>query len=234
MNRGIPFNEYRDSLDEKFKIMSNLELSDIDKSSVLKMIEKIEADEDMNNYEKGKLFEDTIEKILLGTKIFCCIKNKHTSSNEFDILVKLNSNGKFLRSEEIIPKWIPDIFLIECKNHSKNVEVGLIGKFYSLMDVSKISLGIFISKLGVSGKDKAHWDDAVAFINKINLKYLESNEPRILLDFNLDDIKKVLNEGYNIVDLILDRKTQIHMDISGGLIEWIQPHENQSEILRKI
>lgn len=42
------------------------------------------------------------------------------------------------------------MFLIECKNHKEPVNVGLVGKFYSLMEVSKIDVGIFISKEGVT------------------------------------------------------------------------------------
>lgn len=206
MNNGLSFEDYIQASDSEDLKQINLELDQDIKIEVLDMIDCIKEDKGMNNYQKGKLFEDTIEKILLGTKVFKCMKNKHTSSNEFDLLVKLNLNGRIMRRDKIIPKWIPDEFLIECKNHNKAVEVGLIGKFYSLMDVSKISLGIFISRVGVSGRNEKHWTDAASFINKINLKYSESKTPKILLDFSIDEIKRALEDGENIIDIIHEKK----------------------------
>ena len=230
MSNWIPYEQYMENSDPEDLKIVNLNLSEIDKKEVSKMISLIEKDEGMNNYEKGALLENTIERILLGTKIFKSIKNKHTTSNEFDLLVTLNLNGKYMRAMKLIPQWIPDEFLIECKNHTKPVDVGLVGKFYSLMDVSNISLGIFIAKYGVSGRDKKLWEDAAAFINKINLKYSESSSQRILLDFSLNEIKRVLENDVNMVDLIYDKKVQINLDISGELSRWILPHENAIEI----
>ncbi len=230
MNNGIPFEKFMDMLEEEDKKSLNLELNNEDKIEISKMIDRIEEDTDMNSHQKGVLFENTIEKIFIGTKIFKCIKNKNTSSNEFDLLIKLNRNGKWLRNAKIIPEWIPDIFLIECKNHNKNVEVGLVGKFFSLMESSEVSLGLFISRMGVTGKSAHYWDDSVAFINKINLKYSLCNPRKILLDFNIDEIKRVLENEYSIIDLIEDRKIQIDLDINGKVIEWIQPHENEGKI----
>lgn len=227
MDKGISYNELNSMLDEVLIRVNNLEPTEAEKYRILDMIKQIKKDKDMNSYQKGKLFEDAIEALILSTKIFKTIKNKHTSSNEFDILVELNFNGKILRAKGIIPDWIPDKFLIECKNHKDPVDVGLVGKFYSLMDVSKVNLGIFVSKVGVTGKNLKHWDDAMAFINKINLKYSESENPKMILDFSIDNIKEIIESNIDIVEAISTRKTQIDMDISGDLIRWINPHENQ-------
>ncbi|WP_195945878.1 hypothetical protein [Paraclostridium bifermentans] len=229
MNNGLSLESYMDASDNEDLKIVNLELNSSLKKEISEMIDRIKEDKNMNSYQKGSLFENTIEKILLGTKVFKCIKNKHTTSNEFDLLVKLNFNGRCMRDRRIIPTWIPDEFLIECKNHNKAVEVGLIGKFYSLMDVSKISLGIFISREGASGRNEKRWCDAAAFINKINLKYSESQNPRILLDFSIDEIQKVLDDNQNIIDLIHEKKIQIDMDINGDLQQWISNHENEGD-----
>ena len=230
MSNGIPFEKFMSMLDEEEKKSVNLELSSNDKIEIEKMINLIKENKNMSSYEKGVLFENTIEKIFLGTKVFKCIKNKHTSSNEFDLLVKLNNNGKLLRGLKIIPEWIPDVFLIECKNHSTDVEVGLVGKFFSLMESSGLNLGLFISRMGVTGKNMNYWKDSVAFINKINLKHCLCNPRKILLDFNIDEVARVLEDDYSIVDLIEDRRIQIDLDINGELIEWINPHENAGNI----
>lgn len=229
MNKGISYNDFNSNLDEILSRVNNLELTDDNIRRILSMIEQIKADYGMDSYKKGELLENMVETLLLGTKIFKIVKNKHTSSNEFDILVSLNINGKILRAKKIIPDWIPDKFLIECKNHREPINVGLVGKFYSLMEVSKVNLGIFISREGVTGKKNKYWTDAMSFINKINLKYSESLNPIILLDFSVTELEEFIKRDKNIVEIIETRKNQIDLDISGGLIEWIKPHENQSE-----
>ena len=69
----------------------------------------------------------------------------------------------------------------------------------------------------------------MAFINKINLKYSESESPKILLDFGINDLETAVQSNINIIETIETRKTQIDLDISGGLMEWINPHENQGQ-----
>lgn len=229
MDRAISYDEFSSLLDESLMKVNNLEATEADKDKILKMINDIKEDSDTNTYQKGKLFEDMVDALILSNKVFKTIKNRHTSSNEFDILVELNTNGRILRAKGIIPDWIPDRFLIECKNHKNPVEVGLVGKFYSLMEVSKVNFGIFISKEGVTGRDSKHWENAMAFINKINLKYSESSNPKILLDLGINDIEKSIKDGINIIEIIETRKNQIDMDISGDLMEWVTSHENQGQ-----
>lgn len=226
MMQGVQFNEFN-GLDKEFREIANLELSDNDKKYVTDIIKELREDSYKDNYAKGKKLEDLIQFILISTKIFKVIKNKHTSSNEFDLLVKLNFNGKLLRKDKIIPNWIPDYFLIECKNHKSAIEVGLLGKFYSLMDVSNINLGIFISRVGISGSGDIYWKHAEAFVKKINLKYSESHNPKILLDLDLEAIEEVTKDDTNIMDVIENRKINIDMDISSSLNQWIVKHENE-------
>lgn len=226
MSQGIQFNLLNE-LDKGTREIDNLELSDSAKERVRSTINELKQDSEMNSHEKGKKLENLIEFILLSTKVFRVIKNEHTSSNEFDLLVKLNYNGKRLRRDKIIPEWIPDYFLIECKNHKSEVEVGLLGKFYSLMDVSKVNLGIFISRVGITGSNEKYWKNAAAFVRKINLKYSESCNPKILLDLDLDAIEEVTQDDTNIIEVIENRKISIDMDINASLNRWISNHENE-------
>ena len=69
----------------------------------------------------------------------------------------------------------------------------------------------------------------MAFINKINLKYSESSNPKILLDLEIEEIEKSIKDDVNIIEIIETRKSQIDLDISGGLMEWITSHENQGQ-----
>lgn len=225
------YNQYYDGDIEK--TIRELVLNDIKKQEIEEKIKEIKEDKYENSYERGAALENLIEDIMNSSKIFNCIKNKHTTSNEFDILVKLNFHGRALRARKIIPSWIPDKFLIECKNKKTPANVELVGKFYSLIKQSNISLGIFICKSSISGKyDKKknpekYWKDAHAFIHKINLKYSEAKDPTILIDLDLNDIELVLNSS--ILEIIESRKDQIEMDVNENLNEWVCPHENEGK-----
>ncbi len=231
MNKGIPFDKL-DNIDREFNEMTNISLDVDTKKKVLDLIQWIEDNENNNKIhgkKKGDVFEELILLILNSTKIFNSRQNENTTSNEIDFLVSLNWNGKRLRDRKYIPKWFPDHFLIECKNHKKPVEVGLVGKFFSLVDVSDMSLGIFISNKGISGRGASHWEDAAAFVNKVNLKYSESQNRIILLDMSLNDIKKLTNDSCNIIELIDDRKICIFNDINSNVFSEVTPHENNGK-----
>ncbi|MCX0405463.1 restriction endonuclease [Clostridium perfringens] len=238
MIKGVNAAEIYNSEKSEEQILEDLIVTDEQKEYINKKILDIKEDNyGQNNFERGKALEELMTYILEATNIFQCIDNKHTSSNEFDILVKLNFHGRNLRAKKIIPEWIPDKFLIECKNMSDPVKVGLLGKFYSLIKQSKITLGIFVTKNSISGKyqkkDKdskeRYWKDANAFINKINLKYSESSNPINLLDLELKDIELITKKCTSILELIEIRKDQIELDVNSDLDEWIGVHENENK-----
>ncbi|WP_317411549.1 restriction endonuclease [Clostridium baratii] len=217
----------------KIEYIEELELTDDQKEEVKKKINEIKIDNYEDSYKRGEALEQLIRYIVESSGIFKCTLNKHTSSNEFDLLVKLNIKGKCLRADNIIPEWVPDKFLIECKNKKDPANVELVGKFYSLIKQSKIQLGLFISKNSITGKfnkDKKperYWKEAMAFINKINLKYSESNNQIILLDLDLNDLNILIEEkSKSFIELIEDRKDQLEMDVNSSLKEWMKPHEN--------
>ena len=232
-NRGMTIDDVENLIGDDYIKISSLELNEDDKKIVSDMIDEIVRNKEDNSYIKGQMLEKLICKILESTKIFKCLPNPKTSSNEIDVVVRLNFQGKKLRNQKLIPEWIPDWFLVECKNYSKPVEVGLIGKFYSLMQVSECSLGIFLATNGISGRENRKWENAAELVNKINLKY-SSDKSIILLDLNLDDIKIVLNEGTDIVtDVIESKQINIYSDISNDIAQWIKPHENEGKLILK-
>lgn len=229
--------EHYDNLSSKITAIDALELKYESKAKVAEIIKKIKEDDFENNYIRGKALEELIVHILRGMKIFKAIKcNINTSSNEFDVIAILNILGKDLRYRKIIPEWIPDTILFECKNYSGHVKVDYIGKFFSLMESSKINLGIFISRVGVTGKydnngnESKYWKDAMAFINKINLKYSESKNAKILLDIELKDLENLMEDGNNIIDILEIRKIQIDCDINKDISSWIIKHDNEGKL----
>ena len=232
MNSGIPYDQFNLVGQEYIKIFDlSLNSDQKQKFEILKkQIRDSENDKSVSAKKKGEIFEKLIELILESTQVFRYVKNEHTTSNEIDFVVTLNLNGRILRDSKIIPEWIPDTFLIECKNYKDPVEVGLIGKFYSLMIVSNINLGFFISNCHVTGRDKRYWKDAAAFINKINLKYSESAKPFYLIDITLEQLENLLKDDYNIIELIMDRKTQITTDINYSINDNISNHEREGNL----
>lgn len=229
--------EHYDNLSSKITAIDALELKCESKARVAEIIKKIKEDDFENNYIRGKALEELIVQILRGMKIFKTIKyNINTSSNEFDVIAILNILGKDLRDRKIIPEWIPDTIIFECKNYSGHVKVDYIGKFFSLMESSKINLGIFVSRVGVTGKydnngnESKYWKDAMSFINKINLKYSEAQNAKILLDIELKDLENLMEDGNNIIDILEIRKIQIDCDINKDISSWIIKHDNEGKL----
>lgn len=229
--------EHYDNLSSEITAIDALELKFESKVRVAEIIKKIKEDDFENNYIRGKALEELIVQILRGMKIFKTIKyNINTSSNEFDVIAILNILGKDLRYRKIIPEWIPDTIIFECKNYSGHVKVDYVGKFFSLMESSKINLGIFVSRVGVTGKydnngnESKYWKDAMSFINKINLKYSESQNTKILLDIELKDLENLMEDGNNIIDILEIRKIQIDCDINKDISSWIIKHDNEGKL----
>jgi len=232
MNNGIPYNQFN-LLGQDYINIFNFSLNNDQKQKFEMLKNKIkdsENDKSISAKKKGEIFEELVELILESTQVFRYVKNENTTSNEIDFVVTLNLNGRTLRGLKIIPEWIPDTFLIECKNYKDPVEVGLIGKFYSLMKVSNINLGFFVSNCYVSGRDKPYWKDAAAFINKINLKHSESAVPFYLIDITLEQLENLLKDDYNIIELMIDRKTQIITDINYSISDNISSHEREGNL----
>lgn len=230
MRDGIQPQEYED-IGREYIALANMSLLPEQKMKFLSLKKEISAVEDgikkINARAKGELLESMVELLFSNNQIFKIVRNKHTTSNEIDFVIKLTKWGRHYRSKEIIPLWIPDEFLIECKNYKDPVEVGLIGKFYSLIRTSKLRLGIFISNKGITGRDKPLWEDAAAFVNKANLVHSGEEQPFALIDISIEQLSKVLENDYDIVELISDRKSEIMTDINKGFINEISSHENE-------
>lgn len=221
----------------------DLDIRRKDKNELLELITTIEKaadDSTIHANHKGVMLEQLTKKLLKSIPCFDIINNPKSDSNEYDFVVKLNYDGRKDRASGIVPRFIPDTFLIECKNYKKPVEVGLIGKFLSLMLTTNHHLGIFISNVGISGSGGRVWKNANAFLMKANLKYSvlsadftsPTNDRRatILLDLTVADIKNMLEVDKNFFDLLIERREQISLGIVEDFDCNIQPHPNQGKI----
>lgn len=171
--------------------------------------------------EKGKALEEIVQFVLHKSAVFEIFSNVRTSSNEIDILARLNTKGRYFKGQGLLD--FHDSFLSECKNYNKKVDVTWVGKFYSLMKYTKNNLGILFSYKGLSG-DK--WHNAVGLTKKL---YLLEEEDRCIIDFNYNDFIK-LSEGKSFIELITEKIFNLKNDTS--IQSFISEHPNQ-DLFRK-
>lgn len=119
---------------------------------------------------KGDLLEEYISLILEFNN--CLIdfqRNIQTATNEIDFHISLTKNAKLYRYKKIIPEFIPDHFIFECKNYKKSLDIPLINKFHSVLITQNYNFGILFSYSGITGEKIKAWKDGLGFIKKINL-----------------------------------------------------------------
>jgi len=223
MGKNLSYEELKKLSEEHQNLMLALNFSE----SELKMCEQLKK-EMGSSRDKGKVFEDMI-KTFFKDALFDVKSNAYTSSNEIDFVIELTPYAKLLRRDGIIPKWLSDYIIAECKNYNKRIEVTFVGKFYSLLSSYKdVRVGIFFSNKPISGHGEKYWKHASALVNKINIR-----EEKILLDINFDYIEtkmKSESSSIGIIKLISDRHKEIQLDITSSVYKNIIAHENQDKL----
>ena len=188
--------------------------------------DKPDSSEDSTT-EKGKLLEDIAQNIFNSFPIFYIFSNIKNSSNEIDLVVNLNEDGKILQSDGLIP-FKDKFFLVECKNYNNTVSVTWVGKFYSLINSVHTHLGILLSYHGFSGKSQCKgWNSASGLSKKIALSEKNLDDRIYILDFNIEHIQKICN-GENLLYLIEDEIKKIDLDVNLDLSQYT--HENIGKI----
>lgn len=178
-----------------------------------------------NPKKKGALLEK-LTHILFHEgyhQLLACRKNIHTSTNEIDLQIEWT----LIAHREGFPRafdWLGDSFICECKNYSVKVGVTYVGKFYSLLSVTRTKLGIMIAWEGVTGKGK--WSDSQGLIKKIALR---ENVYIIVIDKN--DLYRIYNEETNIFALIRDKYMCLKTDIDYG--KYIESHPAEQEMIKQ-
>ena len=198
---------------EYIKNLDSIKINDLKKQELKSIIQKIKTSKSKNTKEQGDLLEILIEQILNSIEILDFKSNPRTSSNEIDFLVTLNQFGSYLKGQNRIPSWFPERLLIECKNYSKPVGITYVGKFKSLMDVTSIKFGLFISTKGITGASTKAWKDATGYIKKISLIHPNEVEKQIILDININMIENFLNNGYTFFEFLDKVRSEFLTDV---------------------
>lgn len=168
---------------------------------------------DYSVHTKGILLEK-LSRILFNNCLFEIRHNCTTSTNEIDILVAWSENGRVTGINQSFPCF-GDYFLCECKNYANKVGVTYIGKFASLLESAKSSLGIMISWEGITG---SNWDDGVGLVKKLAL----SRRCNIIV-IDKKDLDRIHHKEVNIFKIVNDKFIALQNDID--FQQFIQKHE---------
>lgn len=165
------------------------------------LIDEIEQTEFDKTTDKGAILENLMYKIFTMHNIYIVHNNLRTSSNEIDLVLKLDTTGTMYKNTI---QNLEDDLIVECKNYSKKVDVTYVGKFASLVNVSNCKMGLLISKKGITGRSE--WSDAKGLIKKIMLR-----DGNFILDFNLEELRNLA--GKTLADVINPKKDALKFDV---------------------
>lgn len=210
---------------------------DKDKEEFKRLLDVLRSPYDKNietTKSKGDRLEQLVEFIIKKSYFFEVYKNVHTETNEIDEVIVLSARGKqalqsFGISRELIP--IKDnLFLGECKNYASDLGVTYVGKFYSLMTVSNVSMGIIFTQKGLTGKPEGYKD--AYGLTKV-LRMIENSKNKnndfYILTFSDEDYDKLL-KGTTFFELIEAKKMELQLASTYETFINDNRHEAEEEI----
>lgn len=207
---GLNLLEVLETASTQFSLEEICKLSDEQKMKYDKLLERfIEVNSSSSdNAEKGKALEEISEYLLsISGGIFNIDRNLRTTTNEIDLLIKLNTKGLMLRKIDVIDKRLK-CFISECKNYNKKVSVTYIGKFISLLISNQVKIGLFFSYKGISGEN---WNNAAGLIKKFYLSKENLQDRYCIIDFNIDEFIRI-KQGDNLLQILNEKITSLRFD----------------------
>lgn len=218
------FMEYNDYLrrmnriDPNFGIRNCFRIAEKEREEFVMLMEEIEKiniqikktsdrkEKNKLNRKKGKMLEELAKSIMDTSSIFSIKTNIRDHTNEIDLLLT-PANYSMLHSE-LLPIYLKEDVLIECKNYKDTIKNDWIGKFFSLLKTHKAKLGIIFSYKEFAGRNE--WDAAKGLVRKL---FLAEDVYIINIDFN--DIKThIIEEKMNLVELIISKYEGIKNSVS--------------------
>ena len=177
-------------------------LSDADHAEYRRLFSIFEESRRNNESNKGVALENLASFLLSRLGFYQVLRNKRTSTNEMDVVLV-----KRLGLSNMGGELLPSHMICECKNYGQSVSVTYVGKFYSLLKVSGVKLGLMISDSVISGRSK--WNDGCGLCRKIALR-----DETYIINVSYDDLKLIDTQNISILKLISDKINAIKLDIS--------------------
>ncbi len=158
--------------------------SEAQKKGMIKLFEKI-GQEEKNTTAIGNQLRNFTEYILRIVKVFEAA-NVRTMTNEIDCLVK----NKLKLGIPYFLNELGSIIIVECKNEKTNPGNTYFHKIQGILKIFKSKCGIVV----------AINDPTKPALQIANANYLMDNT--VLIAINYDELKKVVYENLNFLDLI--------------------------------
>lgn len=201
-------------ISSKDKIKINEYIKKINHINNKMLNEKDKSKKGELTFEKGKLLEHIANTVININNLYESFTNIRCASNEIDILAIPASNCWMCY--ELLPDFMKDNIIIECKNYNKNIPVTWVGKLYSLIRYKNVKSAILFSYKPLSGSSP--WEDAKGLANKLFLR-----DQTIIINITVSEVESIINgtsEYCNIIELINNKvneiqfQTDIEKDIS--------------------
>jgi len=193
-NKGESFDKFKESLKELINLHENPP----------KCINKQEQGK--LSAKKGRMLENLADYLMIESSIYKIKTNLKNDTNEIDLLLQFNDLG--LIASSVLPTYMREDIIIECKNYNTTIGVTWLGKVASLLDIHNVKLCVLFSYHPISGKQE--WLDGKGFIKKLFLK-----KNIAIININVDDLNNIANEKYTFPEIIQNKYDSIkyHTDI---------------------
>ena len=182
---------------------------------------------------KGDRLERLVSFIIDKSYFYKIYKNVRTETNEIDEIIVFSEEGrqalyKYGLSRGLIP-ISTDMFLGECKNYEKALNVTYVGKFYSLLSTTGNTFGILFTQKGLTGNE-AGYKEGYGLTKVIRMvERYKNNNDFYIITFTLDDYEQLL-KGHTFFDIVkakmlaLCHASDYHVFLCGN------KHSNQIEV----
>lgn len=177
---------------------------------------------------RGDLLEELIKQITIETKTFELFENISNDTNEYDIIIKPSNLARDY-AYNAFPDIIYQPIICECKNYQSTIDVTWVGKFYSLLSISNIKLGIVFSYEGVTGQAQNDWSNAWGLIRKIYLK-----DGIAIISISKEELRRIAS-GEQFVDILEEKYIELQTITYIENEKKYHPSQNKArELLSKI
>lgn len=191
-----------------------LNLSDEKQKEFCSIYDQIDGGS-LSKNEKGKKLEQLVSLLFDEDSLFDCRQNFRTSTNEIDLLLSWGRKARLAGIANAFPCF-GESFICECKNYETKMKVTYVGKFYSLLAVTKMSFGLIVAWEGITGRGE--WADSKGFIKKVAL-----SDNTFIVCLDKHDLKHIYDQSQNVYSILMNKYDALKSDISYE--KFVLPHE---------